>query len=99
MEKSRTRPGGDAIEVQDRTLTARRINDVTARRITCARQACRVRIRVASGPVVVFIEVSQALVFQQDPVFGHYAFDRWFDWSLHSVVIDLSEDPLLREEL
>jgi hypothetical protein len=26
-------------------------------------------------------------------------FDRWFDWSLHSVVIDLSDDPLLKEEL
>ena len=27
------------------------------------------------------------------------AFDRWFEWSLHSVAVDLSGDPLLREEL
>ena len=27
------------------------------------------------------------------------AFDRWFEWSFHSVVVDLSDDPLLREEL
>jgi hypothetical protein len=26
-------------------------------------------------------------------------FDRWFDWSPYSVVIDFSDDPLLREEL
>ena len=26
-------------------------------------------------------------------------FDRWFDWSLHSVVIDLCDGPLLGEEL
>jgi hypothetical protein len=27
------------------------------------------------------------------------AFDRWLKWSFHSVVVDLSDDPLLREEL
>ena len=27
------------------------------------------------------------------------AFDRWFEWSFHSVVVDLCDDPLLREEL
>ena len=27
------------------------------------------------------------------------AFDRWFEWSFHSVVDDLCDDPLLREEL
>ena len=26
-------------------------------------------------------------------------FDRWFEWSFHSVVVDPSDDPLLREEL
>ena len=26
------------------------------------------------------------------------AFDRWLKWSFHSVVVDLSDDPLLREE-
>ena len=26
-------------------------------------------------------------------------FDRWFEWSFHSVVVDLCDDPLLREEL
>ena len=25
-------------------------------------------------------------------------FDRWFEWSFHSVVVDLCDDPLLREE-
>ena len=25
-------------------------------------------------------------------------FDCWFEWSFHSVVVDLSDDPLLREE-
>jgi len=24
------------------------------------------------------------------------AFDRWFEWSFHSVVVDLCDDPLLR---
>jgi len=27
------------------------------------------------------------------------AFDRWFEWSLDSVVVELSDDPLLREGL
>jgi hypothetical protein len=27
------------------------------------------------------------------------AFDRWFEWSSHSVVVDLCDDLLLREEL
>ena len=27
------------------------------------------------------------------------AFDRWFEWSFHSVVVDLSDDSLLRERL
>ncbi len=27
------------------------------------------------------------------------AFDHWFEWSFHSVVVDLCADPLLREEL
>jgi len=27
------------------------------------------------------------------------AFDRWFEWSFHSVVVDLCDDPPLREEL
>jgi len=27
------------------------------------------------------------------------AFDRWFQWSLHSVAVDLTGDPLPREEL
>lgn len=26
-------------------------------------------------------------------------FDRWFEWSLHSVVVDLCDDPLLEEEI
>ena len=26
-------------------------------------------------------------------------FDRWFEWSSHSVVVDLCGDPLFREEL
>ena len=26
-------------------------------------------------------------------------FDRWFEWSFHPVVVDLCDDPLLREEL
>ena len=26
-------------------------------------------------------------------------FDRWFEWSFHSVVVDLCDDPLLREGL
>jgi hypothetical protein len=28
-----------------------------------------------------------------------YAFDRWFEWSFHSMVVDLCDDPLLREEM
>jgi hypothetical protein len=35
-------------------------------------RAWRIRITVASGPVVVFIQASEALVFQQDPILGHY---------------------------
>ena len=27
------------------------------------------------------------------------AFDRWFEWSFHSVVVDLCDDPLLQEEI
>ena len=27
------------------------------------------------------------------------AFGHWFEWSFHSVVVDLADDPLLREEL
>ena len=27
------------------------------------------------------------------------ALDHWFEWSFHSVVVDLSDDPLLRERL
>lgn len=27
------------------------------------------------------------------------AFGRWFEWSFHSVVVDLSDKPLLREEI
>jgi hypothetical protein len=27
------------------------------------------------------------------------AFDRWFEWSFHSMVVDLSDDPLLKEEI
>jgi hypothetical protein len=27
------------------------------------------------------------------------AFDHWFEWSFHSVVVDLCDGPLLREEL
>jgi hypothetical protein len=27
------------------------------------------------------------------------AFDRWFEWGFHSLVVDLSDDPLLREKL
>jgi len=27
------------------------------------------------------------------------AFNCWFEWSFHLVVVDLSDDPLLREEL
>jgi hypothetical protein len=27
------------------------------------------------------------------------AFDRWFEWSFHSRVVDLSNNPLLREEI
>jgi hypothetical protein len=27
------------------------------------------------------------------------AFRRWFDWSLHSMVIDVSEDPIAREAI
>ena len=26
------------------------------------------------------------------------AFDRWFEWSFHSMVVDLCDDPLLQEE-
>ena len=26
-------------------------------------------------------------------------FDRWFEWSFHSVVVDLCDDPLLQEEI
>lgn len=28
-----------------------------------------------------------------------YAFDRWFEWSFHSMIVDLCDDPLLREEM
>jgi hypothetical protein len=27
------------------------------------------------------------------------AFDRWFEWSFHPIVVDLCDDPLLREEI
>ena len=27
------------------------------------------------------------------------AFDHWFEWSFHSVVVDLSNNPLLQEEI
>ena len=27
------------------------------------------------------------------------AFDRWFEWSFHSMVVDLGDDPLLQEEM
>jgi hypothetical protein len=27
------------------------------------------------------------------------AFDRWFDWSFHSIVVDLSNNPFLQEEI
>ena len=27
------------------------------------------------------------------------AFDRWFEWSFHSRVVDLSNNPLLQEEI
>jgi len=27
------------------------------------------------------------------------AFDRWFEWGSHSMVADLCDDPLFREEL
>ena len=27
------------------------------------------------------------------------AFDHWFEWSFHSVVVDLCDDPLLQEEI
>jgi len=27
------------------------------------------------------------------------AFDRWFEWSFHSVVVDFCDDPLLQEEI
>jgi hypothetical protein len=27
------------------------------------------------------------------------AFGHWFEWSFHSVVVDLADDPLVREEL
>jgi hypothetical protein len=27
------------------------------------------------------------------------AFDRWFEWSFHSVVVDLWDAPLLQEEI
>ncbi len=27
------------------------------------------------------------------------AFDRWFEWSFHSMVVDLCDDPLLKEEI
>jgi hypothetical protein len=27
------------------------------------------------------------------------AFDRWFEWSFHSVAVDLCDDPLLKEEI
>jgi hypothetical protein len=30
---------------------------------------------------------------------GLDTFDRWFEWSFHSVVVDLCDDPLLGEEL
>ena len=26
------------------------------------------------------------------------AFDRWFEWSFHSMVVDLCDDPLFQEE-
>ena len=27
------------------------------------------------------------------------AFDHWFEWSFHSVVVDLCDDPLLQEDI
>ena len=27
------------------------------------------------------------------------AFDRWFEWSFHSMVVDRSNNPLLQEEI
>ena len=30
---------------------------------------------------------------------GLDAFDRWFEWSFHSMVVDLCDDPLLQEEI
>jgi hypothetical protein len=27
------------------------------------------------------------------------AFDRWFEWSFHSVVVDLCDEPLLQEDI
>ena len=27
------------------------------------------------------------------------AFDRWFEWSFHSMVVDLCDEPLLQEEI
>ena len=27
------------------------------------------------------------------------AFDRWFEWSFHSMVVDLCDDPPLQEEI
>ena len=57
-------------------------------------------LEVACGPIFEeeldgWHRVPEAWPIQRDME----AFERWFEWSVHSIVIDLSGDPLLHEEL
>ena len=59
------------------------------------------RVCIAANTAVTALQAARS---EADRVSGHYgrdldAFARWFEWSFHSVVVDLSGHPLLREEL